>query len=258
MATPHVTGALLLFHLATGYSGAADGPSVIAALNSAGYTRAQNSACGFTGDHAGDPAEPVLYVGTGCGATTPTPSPSPTPTSTPTPTPTPTPSPTPSPSPSPTPPPDQDGDGVVDALDNCPSVPNTNQTNQDGDEYGDACEQPQCVTVVNHWAVPAGDSDCDGWPDSVEASLGTLSNQECMTTPASSDEANPDAWPVDYNDDQLSNGQDLLKYNAKFGTAAPGGSGMFDYSARYDLNEDGLINGQDILKHNPYFGYFCW
>jgi hypothetical protein len=78
-----------------------------------------------------------------------------------------------------------------------------------------------------------------------------------MATLNPNDESGADAWPVDYNDDQLSNGQDVLKYNAKFGSAAPGGPGVFDYNVRYDLNDDGLINGQDILKHNMYFGLFC-
>ena len=35
---------------------------------------------------------------------------------------------------------DADGDGVPDASDNCPSVPNPEQTNTDGDALGDACD----------------------------------------------------------------------------------------------------------------------
>lgn len=106
MATPHVAGALAIFSL-EGYDGSAAGPSVMSALTTAGYTRAQNGACGITGDQPGDPAEPVLYIGEGCGAGQPTasPSPSPSPTQSPTPTPSPSPtqSPTPTPSPSPAP-----------------------------------------------------------------------------------------------------------------------------------------------------------
>jgi hypothetical protein len=153
--------------------------------------------------------------------------------------------------------PDGDADGTGDACDNCPLVANADQANQDGDEYGDACEQEQCVTVINHWAVPANDTDCDGWTDTIETFSSTLANQECMTTLAPNDESGTDAWPVDFNDDQLSNGQDILKYNLKFGTVAPGGPGATDYSVRFDLNADGVINGQDILKFNPYFGKFC-
>jgi hypothetical protein len=78
-----------------------------------------------------------------------------------------------------------------------------------------------------------------------------------MTTPGTSDEPDPDAWPVDFNDDQLSNGQDILKFNPRFGTVAPGGPGSHQYSVRFDLNGDGIINGQDILRFNSYFGKFC-
>jgi hypothetical protein len=152
---------------------------------------------------------------------------------------------------------DPDADSVFDIADNCPDVANADQVNTDGDEYGDACEQPQCVTVINHWKVPTGDTDCDGWTDASETFSGTLTNQKCMATPDPNDEAGTDAWPVDYNDDQLSNGQDILKYNPKFGSVAPGGPGANQYSVRFDLNGDGIINGQDILKHNPFFGKFC-
>ena len=35
---------------------------------------------------------------------------------------------------------DIDNDGVLNANDNCPNYKNPNQTNQDGDTYGDACD----------------------------------------------------------------------------------------------------------------------
>jgi streptogramin lyase len=35
---------------------------------------------------------------------------------------------------------DVDGDGVPDCIDNCPTVPNTDQANEDGDSAGDACD----------------------------------------------------------------------------------------------------------------------
>lgn len=107
MATPHVTGALALFKASTGYNGPYDGPSVMAALVAAGWTRPQNSVCGFTEDPDSAP-EPVLYLGSSCSTTTFTPSPTPsasvtkTPTKTPTPTPSPTPTPTPTATPMPT------------------------------------------------------------------------------------------------------------------------------------------------------------
>ena len=35
---------------------------------------------------------------------------------------------------------DIDGDGVINTEDNCPTVPNTNQADSDGNRLGDACD----------------------------------------------------------------------------------------------------------------------
>ncbi len=103
MASPHVAGAVALFRATTGYSGPADGRSVVAAMTAAGWTRPQNSECGFTGDPDAFP-EPMLYLGGSCSSEPlPTPTPSPASTATPTRTPTAVPSATPSATPSPTP-----------------------------------------------------------------------------------------------------------------------------------------------------------
>jgi hypothetical protein len=46
----------------------------------------------------------------------------------------------PPPPPPPSPPPDSDGDGVLDATDNCPATPNTDQADGDRDGVGNACD----------------------------------------------------------------------------------------------------------------------
>ena len=51
---------------------------------------------------------------------------------------------------------DIDNDGVLDCLDNCLSVANTDQMDTDGDEFGDACDA--CPYV------PAGSGGGDGCP----------------------------------------------------------------------------------------------
>ncbi|MFT7626305.1 MAG: hypothetical protein ACI9WU_005500 [Myxococcota bacterium] len=45
---------------------------------------------------------------------------------------------------------DQDSDGILDEMDNCPSVVNPDQLDHDDDDSGDACDE---------------DDDNDGWPD---------------------------------------------------------------------------------------------
>jgi hypothetical protein len=53
---------------------------------------------------------------------------------------------------------DRDGDGVPDVNDSCANVANPNQTDSDGDGFGDACDAPP----------PPVDSDGDGVPDDVD------------------------------------------------------------------------------------------
>lgn len=52
---------------------------------------------------------------------------------------------------------DSDGDGVLDVTDNCPSTPNSDQTDLDGDRSGDVCDP---------------DIDGDGLPNGTETATG--------------------------------------------------------------------------------------
>jgi hypothetical protein len=164
--------------------------------------------------------------------------------------------------------PDMDGDGLSNTDDNCPSVYNPDQANADGDEFGDACEQPNCMTVVNNWTVGEGDSDCDGYADSTfffprasEQTIGTLVNRKCSLTPATHDEPLPDAWPPDFNDNQIVNAGDVLAFNFVFGqqTTNPpvNFAGTMTPVSRWDLNGSGLVNLSDVLQLNPFMFKRC-
>ncbi len=82
---------------------------------------------------------------------------------------------------------DDDGDGVNDDIDNCPAVPNGGQANNDGDAFGNACDDcpddpfddldgdglcadvDNCPEVAN---VPQADEDSDGAGDACDNCLG--------------------------------------------------------------------------------------
>lgn len=139
---------------------------------------------------------------------------------------------------------DADTDGVGLACDNCPNWSNLSQ-------------------ALPNWPVPNGDSDCDGFPDSVaigppdslaaEAGMGTDAASHCAADSTSNNEGLPDRWPVDFDDNQLANGSDLLTFATVFGGIAPSAP----YDARWDLNADGRVSGSDFLKLAPFFGKTC-
>lgn len=64
---------------------------------------------------------------------------------------------------------DRDNDGIVDGIDNCPTVPNTNQVDTDNDGQGNACDV---------------DDDNDGMSDSEEIAVGRnpLLNEPAILT----------------------------------------------------------------------------
>ncbi|MEQ3723455.1 Ig-like domain-containing protein [Alcanivorax sp.] len=68
--------------------------------------------------------------------------------------------------------PDQDNDGVPDNTDNCPTVPNPDQADSDGDGIGDACPEDFCEDPEQHFTVDLGSViPADG---ATNVSLGTL------------------------------------------------------------------------------------
>jgi hypothetical protein len=163
---------------------------------------------------------------------------------------------------------DFDSDGVLNGSDNCPNVANPGQADGDTDTVGDACDN--CPSWANPsqaalpWTVPADDADCDGFRDTTsaansaqETAIGTDPIRHCASTGAQDDEPTPDAWPVDFNDNRLVNGQDVSKFGPAYNkTVANGPYGGLP-GARYDFTGNGIINGQDIAKFASFYNKNC-
>ncbi|MEO7665779.1 MAG: hypothetical protein ABIU97_01945, partial [Dehalococcoidia bacterium] len=144
--------------------------------------------------------------------------------------------------------PDTDGDGLIDTSDNCPAWPNSGQG------------------LPNTWTVPAGDSDCDGFPDTVtsgsrgrENFMGTDAVDWCADTTIFNDEEGPSAgeplspWPPDVNDNRQANLSDIVAYGPVFNTTGPNPP----YKARFDLNASNAVNLSDIVAFGPFFNKTC-
>jgi CSLREA domain-containing protein len=140
---------------------------------------------------------------------------------------------------------DADADGVADLSDNCPLWPNASQ-------------------LLPSWTVPAGDFDCDGFRDSSfgtnsapETYIGTVPGQHCALTAAQNDEPDPDAWPVDFNDNRLANGQDVGKFGPAYNKPVSAGPFGGIPGVRFDFTGNSIINGQDIGKYNAFYNKAC-
>jgi hypothetical protein len=131
---------------------------------------------------------------------------------------------------------DADGDGVPDLTDNCPTVPNANQSNGDGDSIGDACDN--CRNIPNADPVPAGRLGTGGQLDDDQDGIGNVCDGDFTESTG----------------DGFSNVSDLIHFLDAFGRSiteqtCPNSAGVPTGScARYDLTGEGpVINVSDLL-----------
>jgi hypothetical protein len=154
---------------------------------------------------------------------------------------------------------DFDCDEVLNEADNCESVPNPDQANADGDDWGDTCDN--CPTTATPWYVPVGDDDCDGFTTTVEQYVGTDPADACPDwkgtpglCPGASCDGH-DAWPLDNNVDRaVTVVGDELNYVGNTGQAV-GGDPLLQ---RLDINADGSITVVgDVLAYPGNTGIGC-
>ncbi|MFT3706057.1 MAG: lamin tail domain-containing protein [Archangium sp.] len=127
---------------------------------------------------------------------------------------------------------DRDSDGVPNGTDNCPSVPNMNQLDTDGDLKGDACDP--CPTVSN-----PGNAACPS------------------TIYAIKDGGSPLGQPVSLSNALVTavgpNGYFLQVHPADVDYAGPDNSGVFAYAPGSGVNQGDRLN---IARTTPsnFFG----
>ena len=115
------------------------------------------------------------------------------------------------------------------------------------------CSRSDSTVVYRAWSSPTGDDDCDGLTTANENFSGTLPLVACAATPTPDDEPPPDAWPVDFNNDQAANLTDIFRIVAHLNTT----DNDPDSSPRFDLSKDGFINLTDIFKVIPFLNKSC-
>ncbi len=165
---------------------------------------------------------------------------------------------------------DQDGDTIIDTLDNCPTVPNTDQLNTDGDLQGDACDNDDDndgltdafeATIATNPLL--ADTDFDGLSDYEEVNLdgnpgaytpgqdtdpldpdtdndGLLDGEEDLNGNGVIDAGEPSPFAIDTDDDGLT---DRYEVN----TSATDPTSITTLDAPGDLNGDGLFDAADIM-----------
>jgi hypothetical protein len=130
---------------------------------------------------------------------------------------------------------DSDSDGLVNASDNCPTVPNPDQRNINPlDGAGDACDPD--------------DFDLDTFSDRIEYFAGTDPGASCATNPTHN------AWPADINNDGASDITDRGAVAASFGQPVP------PAPARHNIAPDppdGAVDITDVGRMAGLFGQGC-
>ncbi|XP_074619052.1 uncharacterized protein LOC141877910 isoform X2 [Acropora palmata] len=142
---------------------------------------------------------------------------------------------------------DDDNDLIPDRVDNCQFVKNRDQADMDGDGIGDACDN--CNTIAN---VDQRDSDGDGVGDACEGARGDLdddgvvSGDNCpvVSNPGQADTDGDRVGDACDNCFKTANNDQLATYDSGFGDVCFAGSGK-------DKDGDGVPDAYDNCLDLP-------
>jgi hypothetical protein len=158
---------------------------------------------------------------------------------------------------------DADGDGVVDGIDNCPSIPNPPQADTDGDGQGDACDGDDdndgvtdAQEAANGTDPLAADSDGDGDPDGAD-NCGTTANPDQADTDGDGrgdacDAEEPDTGDTGDSDaDGVPDARDNCPRDANPGQGNTDGAGDGGDACDPDDDNDGHADAEDNCATVP-------
>ncbi|MFN2510080.1 MAG: thrombospondin type 3 repeat-containing protein [Pyrinomonadaceae bacterium] len=130
---------------------------------------------------------------------------------------------------------DQDNDGVIDADDNCPTVANPDQANNDGDAFGDVCDP---------------DDDNDGQSDADEAACGSDPLNASSKSMDTDGDNNPDCVDPDDDNDGVVDASDNCPFVSNADQTDTDSDGLGN-SCDSDDDNDGVLDGSDNCPLTP-------
>jgi uncharacterized protein YkwD len=118
----------------------------------------------------------------------------------------------------------------------------------DYDWYWEADFSSQPIATLTPTATPdlsrTTDSDGDGFTNYAETFMGTDPNKKCATSQGQNNEPEPDAWPLDFDDNKRANTIDAGRYTLAGVLNSVRGDSK--YRPRFDLNQDDKVDLADI------------